>query len=347
MASFLCPQARFWLNKEIIPTLTARGGPAVLGDLVALARRLHALATSLGLSVQGIGIGLAELVNLQGEISSEYLINWRELPAKTGDFGDCANHCFRIGCAGPCLGGKPSSASRQKFRQFYIPDEVGTGIGFCLMLDGQPYAGAHGHAIMVGSGTLTSQCERCGAVQDQVLEQFAAGPSLIQRYNQRTGRTLAEGQEVTAAAADGDPIAQEIVRSAGEALGNSVGFLINVLDPTGCHCRRRPRIVWRSLLGESFIASTRRHVWSEVSRGASHYLRRIGLRCRLDWGRGKYLEGRLRFGTQLKKSVRARSASRRGRCQSNAAKPLATLQLKGPDPTAHIGSRGFVHNREA
>ena len=251
------------LAKEIIPTPTARGGPAVLGDLVALARRLHALATSLGLSVQGIGIGLAELVNLQGEISSEYLVNWRELPAKQV-ISEIAPTLFESDARAPALAEALFGAGRDFDNFIYLT--VGTGIGFCLMLDGQPYAGAHGHAIMVGSGALTSQCERCGAKQDQVLEQFAAGPSLIHRYNQRTGRTLAEGQEVTAAAADGDPIAQEIVRSAGEALGNSVGFLINVLDPqaviVGGGLGLAGGLYW-----ESFIASTRRHVWSEISRG--------------------------------------------------------------------------------
>ena len=251
------------LAKEIIPTPTARGGPAVLGDLVALARRLHALATSLGLSVQGIGIGLAELVNLQGEISSEYLVNWRELPAKQV-ISEIAPTLFESDARAPALAEALFGAGRDFDNFIYLT--VGTGIGFCLMLDGQPYAGAHGHAIMVGSGALTSQCERCGAKQDQVLEQFAAGPSLIHRYNQRTGRTLAEGQEVTAAAADGDPIAQEIVRSAGEALGNSVGFLINVLDPqaviVGGGLGLAGGLYW-----DSFIASTRRHVWSEISRG--------------------------------------------------------------------------------
>lgn len=251
------------LAKEIIPTLTARGGPAVLGDLVALARRLHALATSLGLNVQGIGIGLAELVNLQGEISSEYLVNWRELPAKQV-ISEIAPTLFESDARAPALAEAIFGAGRVFDNFIYLT--VGTGIGFCLMLNQQPYSGAHGHAIMVGSGALTSQCDRCGAVQDQVLEHFAAGPSLIHRYNQRTGRTLAEGQEVTAAAADGDPIAQEIVRSAGEALGNSVGFLINVLDPqaviVGGGLGLAGGLYW-----ESFIASTRRHVWSEISRG--------------------------------------------------------------------------------
>ena len=36
---------------------------------------------------------------------------------------------------------------------------------------------------------------------------------------------------VLAAVGAGDPVAIEIVQSAGAALGNSVGFLVNILDP--------------------------------------------------------------------------------------------------------------------
>ena len=78
------------LAKEITPTLPERGGQAVLDDTLALARRLRYRAENLGASVQGIGIGIAELVNLQGDITSEYLIRWQTLPVKDSHFADSA-----------------------------------------------------------------------------------------------------------------------------------------------------------------------------------------------------------------------------------------------------------------
>lgn len=45
-------------------------------------RRLHDRARGLGVNVQGIGVGIAELVNLWGEITSDYLLGWRPLPAR-------------------------------------------------------------------------------------------------------------------------------------------------------------------------------------------------------------------------------------------------------------------------
>lgn len=74
------------------------------------------------------------------------------------------------------------------------------------------------------------------------------------------------GEDVTAAAAQGDEAAVRVVRSAGEALGNSVGFLVNVMDPeaivVGGGLGSAGGLYW-----DSFVTSTRAHIWAENSRG--------------------------------------------------------------------------------
>jgi len=250
------------LHKQTIPTLPARGGEAVLNDCISLARRLKVFADERGLRVEGIGVGIAELVNLEGEITSEYLIKWRGLPARER-LSEVLPTRFESDARAPALAEALFGAGKAFTSFVYLT--VGTGISYCLVLDRQPYAGAHGHAIMVASGALTSECEKCGAVQHQVLEEFAAGPSLVARYNQRASTQLSTGQEITGAAKAGDPIAQTIVRSAGAALGNSVGFLLNVLDPqaviVGGGLGLSDGIYW-----DTFVTSTRKHIWSDVSR---------------------------------------------------------------------------------
>jgi len=248
--------------KETIPTLPARGGDAVLADTLSLVGRLKAYAEGCSLRVEGIGVGIAELVNLEGEISSEYLIKWRGLPARE-QLSQIAPARFESDARAPALAEALFGAGKV-FRNFvYLT--VGTGISYCPVLDGQPYTGAHGHAILVGSGVLSFECPQCGAVEEQVLEEFAAGPSLVARYNQRCQVQLSSGEAVTAAAEAGDSTAQEIVRSAGAALGNSVGFLINVLDPqaviVGGGLGLSHGLYW-----ESFVDSTRKHIWSDISR---------------------------------------------------------------------------------
>jgi glucokinase len=250
------------LAKEITPTLPERGGQAVLDDTLALARSLRCRAENLGARVQGIGIGIAELVNLQGDITSEYLIRWQTLPAKDS-ISEIAPARFESDARAPALAEALFGAGRSFNNFVYLT--VGTGISYSLVLDGKPYAGANGHALMVATGPLTSECEKCGAVQDQVLEEFAAGPSLVARYNRRADASLTTGQEVIAAAAGGDRIAEQIVLSAGAALGNSIGFLVNVLDPqaviVGGGLGLAGGLYW-----DSFVTSTRQHIWSQVSK---------------------------------------------------------------------------------
>jgi len=250
------------LVQEVVPTLPLRGGQAVLDDTLAVAQKLQQRAAAIGGVVQGIGVGIAELVNLQGDITSEYLIQWRGLPAKQM-LSQIAPTVFESDVRAPALAEALFGAGRS-FKNFvYLT--VGTGISYCLMIDGRPYAGAHGHAIMVGTGALTSECGKCGVVQEEVLEQVAAGPSLVGRYNQRVGASFTMGQQVIAAASGGDQIADEILRSAGATLGNSIGFLINVLDPeaviVGGGLGLAGGIYW-----DSFVASTRAHIWSEISK---------------------------------------------------------------------------------
>src|SRR5438128_2164826 len=59
----------------------------------------------------------------------------------------------------------------------------------------------------------------------------AWGTARAGRYRSATGSETCAGRDVLAAAARGDPIAGPIVRSAAEALGGGVAWLVNVTDP--------------------------------------------------------------------------------------------------------------------
>lgn len=248
--------------RETIPTLPARGGEAVLADTVNLARRLSRQAEEIGKPVVGIGIGIAELVSLKGEITSDYIIKWRDLPALE-TISQIAPARFESDARAPALAEALFGAG--KACNIFIYVTVGTGISYCLVIDGRPFRGAHGHAIIAGSGPLTSECSACGAVQDQVLEEFASGPALVARYNRQANTPVTTAQEVLAAAAAGDPVAREVVRSAAASLGNSVGFLVNVLDPetviVGGGLGLSGGTYW-----DCFVESSRRHIWSDISR---------------------------------------------------------------------------------
>ncbi len=107
---------------------------------------------------------------------------------------------------------------------------VGTGISCCLVQDGQTYTGARGNALVLGSMPLTTVCTHCGTVLNPVLEEIASGPALVAQYNQRCGTNERRGEAVLAAVETGNPVATEIVARAGASLGNSVAFLVNIMD---------------------------------------------------------------------------------------------------------------------
>lgn len=85
------------------------------------------------------------------------------------------------------------------------------------------------------------------------------------RYNHEVGARYTRAEGVLAAAAAGDQAAAAIIESAGVALGVSLGWLVNVLDPEalviggGLGMAEGP--FW-----DTMIASTREHIWSDTSR---------------------------------------------------------------------------------
>jgi glucokinase len=219
------------------------------------------------LTVCGIGVGICELVNLRGEIRSDNLIKWRDLPVQRS-FDDIAPTRFESDARAPAIAEARHGAGASYRNFIYLT--IGTGISYCLVLEGKPYAGAHGNAIIAASGILSSDCESCGATLDRSLEDYASGPALVARYNQRSssqpGATaLATGVQVAAAAASGDALAREVVTSAGAACGNTAGFLINALDPQALIVAGGLGLAG-GLYWDNFVASTRRRIWAESSR---------------------------------------------------------------------------------
>ncbi|MBI3958922.1 MAG: ROK family protein [Chloroflexi bacterium] len=250
------------LLRRVIPTAPERGGQAVLDDCLALAGGLLADGAAQGYAVQGIGVGVAELVDLDGNVTSAHTIDWRGVPVQAA-FARLAPALVESDARAPALAEGMYGAGRP-YRIFcYVT--VGTGISSCLVQDGRPYAGARGNALVLATMPLSTICTVCGAELHPVLEEFASGPALVARYNRQGGQAVERGEAVLAAAA-GDAVAVEIVGSAGDALGSSVAFLVNVLDPeamiVGGGLGMAGGLYW-----ERFVASTRQHIYAENSRG--------------------------------------------------------------------------------
>jgi glucokinase len=151
--------------------------------------------------------------------------------------------------------------------RLFIYVTVGTGISYCLMQNGQPFKGANGNAITMASSPLSTVCTHCGVKLRPVLEEFASGPAIATRFAQARNAEPGETcEEVFRAALNGDKDAIEILTSAGEALGVSVAFLVNVLDPemivVGGGLGTAGGLYW-----DVFERSCREHIFADNSRG--------------------------------------------------------------------------------
>ncbi len=248
--------------REVIPTLAQRGGEAVLADCLALAVRLEAWAHNQGKAIAGVGMGVCELVDPHGNVTSAYNFDWRHLPVQRR-LAEIAPAVVASDVRAAALAEARYGAGRAYDLFCYVT--VGTGISSCVVQAGKPLAGARGNALVLATMPLTTTCTTCGAILHPVLEEFAAGPALLARYHQAGGRALPNGQALFAAVTDGDTLAVEVVRSAGEALGNSVAFLCNVLDPAAVIVGGGLGLAG-GLYWEAFVTATRAHIYAEDTR---------------------------------------------------------------------------------
>jgi glucokinase len=243
-------------SRRIIPTDAAGGGQHVLKKVLQLARDLADEATTLGHSLEAIGLGICELVDREGHLASANCIPWLDQPVREV-LSDLAPTIIEADVRAAALAEALFGAG-EPFRNFlYVT--IGTGISCCLMLDGDAYLGAHGAAGTMASSPLTIPCQQCGHVSARTLEEISAGPALVRQFNAAGGKA-ASGQEVLAAAA-GNSLAKQIVDTAAEVLGSQIGLFVNTLDPEalviggGLGLSEGP--YW-----EHFVVSTRRHIWS-------------------------------------------------------------------------------------
>lgn len=135
---------------------------------------------------------------------------------------------------------------------------VGTGIGGGVVIDGAVRRGAHhvageiAHVPTPGAEHLRCPCGRPGH-----LEAIGSGVGLYRHYAWLGGSTAADGREVAALAATGDPLAVRAVHDSAAAIARGIVSAVTVLDPalvvvTGSVAAAGP--LWWTALRETFAA---------------------------------------------------------------------------------------------
>jgi glucokinase len=213
--------------------------------------------------VIGVGVGMPELVDPAGEVRTSSVIPWsrRDLVRAFGAFGPVV---VQADVRAAALAEARFGAGRSWSSFVYVT--VGTGISCSFVPGGQPYAGAHGAAQLLGSGRVAVKCPHCGLPSTSVaLEDWAGGPALLDRFRERTGSRLGGVEEMFAQAAAGDLVATEILGESADAIGSYVAFLVGLLDPFG--------VIIGGGLGlaggwywDRLVASAREHIWADYVR---------------------------------------------------------------------------------
>ena len=246
-----------------MPTRPERAGAAVLADIETLAEAIAGELRSNGHGPVAVGIGVPELVDATGQIRSAHLLDWSAIPL-ADRLRTIGPTCIAADVRAAALAEARHGAGREFDSFAYI--SIGSGISSTVVQDGVPLVGARGGALVLSSGSLGVPCPECSAWTEFVLEDYASGPALARRYTAATGRTSAGAEVVVAAANEGDSAAVQIIDSAADALGSSLGWLVNVLDPEA--------IVVGGGLGlapgrfrERLIKATRDHIWNPGARG--------------------------------------------------------------------------------
>ena len=191
-------------EKRVIPTRPQRGGAAVLESCVTLAAEL-----AQGQVVDGVGIGICEIVDVRGEITSDVTIKLLGVPVAEA-FAGIAPAVIEsdVRAAGHAEAAFGAGRGLETF--LYV--SIGSGIGGCFVQHGVPLVGAHGKALIVG-------------VAPSPAEDVASGPAIAAACG------MADAETVLLAAREGDARALDVVRDAAQSLGATIACVANMLDP--------------------------------------------------------------------------------------------------------------------
>ncbi len=146
-----------------------------------------------------VGIGLCELVAPDGTITTGVSVDWRDLDVDSVLPGVRIESDVRAAAVAEARYGAAAGAASALYLN------VGSGISHCLVLDGEPLAGARGNAIITGAPPV---------------ETWSSGVGLAQQAGADSGEAVV-----------GDPRHAELVEDAAHRVGAALAMLVNALDP--------------------------------------------------------------------------------------------------------------------
>lgn len=228
-------------------TRTHRDGPGTaLDTILGVVSHLLAQASDRGCPVEGIGIGLPGIVDIEGgtmrkgihrvpELTGAPLV---ELIRARGGVPVFIDNDVNALALGECTWGLGRGAASM------VMLALGTGVGGAVILDGHLVRGKSGYGGELGHVSVNLDGRPCLCGVRGCLAAYAAGFGMATELDRRTrgdvdGRpaqpnydeTLSDAEAVFRAADAGSADARGVIREACQAVGAAIGGLANGLNP--------------------------------------------------------------------------------------------------------------------
>jgi glucokinase len=222
------------------PTEKHRGPDAVIAHLFDMGHRSIA-AAGLG-APASVGISCGGPLDAPAGILTHplHLPGWIDIPIvamAAEEFGVPA--VVENDATAAVLGEHRYGAARGAEIALYLT--LSTGVGGGSIIDGRLHRGAAGNGGEFGHLTVRPGGRDCLCGRRGCLEAYASGTSIAARANDQLAaddrpsilrdRNAVRAEDVSAAAAAGDPIATAVWRETTDVLGQAVTDLVNVFEP--------------------------------------------------------------------------------------------------------------------
>jgi len=234
-AAVVCPTGEV-LSRTERPTPASDGREAVLAAVVQTAREACVAAGIPPYDLAGIGIASGGQIDARtGRVlgATSLLPGWGGTLLAERVGAELAMYCRadNDGNAG-ALGEWLFGAGKGCDDLIYLC--LGTGIGGGVVSGGRLMRGHRGIAGELGHIVIDPAGPTCSCGAPGCLEVYASGSGLARRAEVASpgGFVSGGGAAVVRAARAGDPLAAQLLREAGEALGFALGGLVNVIDPS-------------------------------------------------------------------------------------------------------------------
>ncbi len=222
-----------------VPSCADRDGDAVCGQIVKAVEICKQEATTLGITLEGVGIGTPGVVDEAGKtvVDCANITGWSGYPIaaaveKATGLRTLVDNDANLMALGEARYGAARGCTDVVFLT------VGTGIGGGVMIGGKLYGGYRNRGTELGHVPLVADGEPCGCGSVGCLERYASTAALVRRFNKRCeeagvewpGRE-ADGHFIVELFLAGNPIATECIEEHCRYLGHGVSGIINTFSP--------------------------------------------------------------------------------------------------------------------